>query len=297
MEQVVIFRVRDDELLGILHRGDQAAMRGVLIVVGGPQYRVGSHRQFLLLARYLADAGVPVFRFDYRGMGDSDGAMRDFEAVDEDIRAAIDTFQANAPGLQEVVIWGLCDAASAALTYAFRDDRVAGLVLLNPWVRTEEGLARAYLKTYYLQHLVSRDFWGGLMRGRVNPVASLGSLFGMLAKVAGGRRGAAAVAEDTEVTLSGALPERMAAGWKRFSGPILAILSGDDLTAAEFRDTAANSPAWQGLLDQPRVTMRELPDANHTFSRREWRDQVAEWTLEWVRASGKGNHPHPDPPP
>ena len=287
MEQAVIFRVRDDELLGILHPGDQDATRGVLIVVGGPQYRIGSHRQFLLLARYLADAGVPVFRFDYRGMGDSDGAMRDFEAVDEDIRAAIDTFQANTPGLQEVVIWGLCDAASAALTYAFRDERVAGLVLLNPWVRTEEGLARAYLKTYYLQRLVSRDFWGGLMRGRVNPAVSLRSLFGMLAKVAGGRRGAVAVADDTEVTLSGALPERMAAGWKRFVGPILVILSGDDLTAAEFRDTAANSPAWQDLLDQPRVTMRELPDANHTFSRREWRDQVAEWTLEWVRGSGK----------
>jgi len=50
-----------------------AADTGVLIVVGGPQYRVGSHRQFVMLARFLADHGVPCMRFDYRGMGDVSG--------------------------------------------------------------------------------------------------------------------------------------------------------------------------------------------------------------------------------
>ena len=46
-----------------------AASRGMLIVVGGPQYRAGSHRQFTLLARDVAATGVPTMRFDYRGMG------------------------------------------------------------------------------------------------------------------------------------------------------------------------------------------------------------------------------------
>src|SRR5690349_24048098 len=55
--------------------------RGVLLVVGGPQYRVGSHRQFALLCRRLAGRGVPALRFDYRGMGDADGAARTFESV------------------------------------------------------------------------------------------------------------------------------------------------------------------------------------------------------------------------
>jgi len=58
---------------------DRRAACGVLIVVGGPQYRVGSHRQFLLLSRRLAAEGHPVMRFDYRGMGDASGAMRGFE--------------------------------------------------------------------------------------------------------------------------------------------------------------------------------------------------------------------------
>ena len=287
MERACIFEAGGEDLLGILHPGSPDSTRGVLIVVGGPQYRVGSHRQFLLLARHLAAAGVPVFRFDYRGMGDSTGAQRDFERVSEDIRAAIDVFHQECPGVREVVIWGLCDAASAALIYAWQDPRIGGLVLANPWVRTEEGLAKAYLKTYYRRRLLSRDFWASLLRGRINPMASARSLAAMLRRVLGSKRrapqasgtGAAATLPD------GPLPERMAEGWTRYSGTILLILSGDDLTAAEFRDTAATNPAWQGLLDQPRVTRHDLPEANHTFSRRDWRDQVAAWTLDWVRES------------
>jgi dienelactone hydrolase len=49
-----------DALGGVLARPEQPTRRGV-IVVGGPQYRVGSHRQFLQLARALAAEGV--FRF------------------------------------------------------------------------------------------------------------------------------------------------------------------------------------------------------------------------------------------
>jgi uncharacterized protein len=218
-------------------------------------------------------------------MGDSGGAQRDFEGVGEDLGAAIDASQQECPGLKEVVIWGLCDGASAALIYAWQDPRVAGLVLANPWVRTEEGLAKAYLKTYYRQRLFSRGLWTGLLRGHVNPMASARSLVAMLRRALSGKRSTLQTNScNAETALpEGPLPERMAEGWKRYPGPILLILSGDDLTAAEFRDTAANNPAWRGLLDQPRVTRRDLPEANHTFSRREWRDQVAAWTLEWVR--------------
>ncbi|HBZ05431.1 MAG TPA: hydrolase 1, exosortase A system-associated, partial [Massilia sp.] len=44
-------------LYGIVSLPAAPHPRGVLIVVGGPQYRAGSHRQFTLLARDLAAAG------------------------------------------------------------------------------------------------------------------------------------------------------------------------------------------------------------------------------------------------
>ncbi|MDB5838838.1 MAG: hydrolase 1, exosortase system-associated, partial [Herminiimonas sp.] len=178
-ERTICFACEDCWLYGVLSMPERPVSRGVLIAVGGPQYRVGSHRQFTLLARYLASHGVPVMRFDYRGMGDSEGEARDFEDVDQDLRAAVDQFMREVPALEELALWGLCDAASAVLFYAHRDPRVTGLALLNPWVRTDSGIAKTYLKHYYLRHLFGRDLWKKILRGEFDYGAAVRS-FSML---------------------------------------------------------------------------------------------------------------------
>ena len=285
-ETALVLTCEGAELPGILHPGAPGANRGMLVVVGGPQYRVGSHRQFVLLARDLAAAGIPVLRFDYRGMGDADGEFVGFEQINADIAAAIDAFCAQLPALREIVLWGLCDAASAALFYAWRDPRIAGLVLLNPWLRTEAGQARAYLRHYYLARLVNPELWRKIGRGEFQFATALRSLLALFKQSRRVDPGDAAVDESaTPVSQAVPLPERMAEGWQRFAGPILLILSGDDLTAAEFCDTVKASRRWMRLMARSQVTIRELPEANHTFSRREWRDQVAAWTREWSAIS------------
>lgn len=270
----IVFDCEGARLLGIIHRPGRPARRGVLIVVGGPQYRVGSHRQFVLLARALVEAGIPAMRFDYRGMGDSDGAYRGFEAIGADIAAAIDAFQAHAPGLEEVVLWGLCDAASAIMFYAHRDARVAGLVLLNPWVRTEAGEAKTFLKHYYRARLTDPEFWRKALSGKVSIRDAAGSLFGFLRRASNG--GAATAAEP-------ALPDRVASALSAYRGPVLLIMSGDDLTAREFDEAFGGWEIKKRLLASGRFSRHDLPEANHTFSRKEWRDSVAAWTLEWLR--------------
>jgi exosortase A-associated hydrolase 1 len=260
-----------------------AARRGVVLVVGGPQYRVGSHRQFTLLARELAQQGVPVLRFDYRGMGDSEGEIRDFLNVDADLRAAIDAFAAELPAVREVVLWGLCDAASAAMLYAPQDARVAGLVLLNPWARTEEGVARAYLKHYYLSRLMQPGLWQKIARGQFDHKAAARSFLGLCAHALRRRPPPqAGSAPESSTTRQPSLPERMLAGFSRFQGHTLVIISGADLTGREFSDMAA-APAWRKLMRSKRVIRQTLPQADHTFSRPDWRDQVARWTADWLR--------------
>jgi hypothetical protein len=76
----------------------------------------------------------------------------------------------------------------------------------------------------------------------------------------------------------------MAAGLSRFRGPVLLILSGQDLTAKEFVDVSGASRLWRRLLAEPRVARRVIDEATHTFSRREWRDQVSAWTAGWMRS-------------
>lgn len=271
------------ELVGLVHSPETPARRGVLIVVGGPQYRVGSHRQFLLLARALAAEGIAAMRFDHRGIGDSDGPYLGFEQLDEDIGAAIDAFQSHCPEVEEVVLWGLCDAASAILFYAHRDPRVTGIVLLNPWVRTVESEAKTYLRHYYRRQLMDPAFWRRLLTGKVNPGAALSSFLGLVAR----RFGASRRPEATEPVAGRdgrSLPERMADGLARYGGPVLLIMSGQDLTAREFEDSARESETWRRLLGEKRVQRHDLAAADHTFSRREWRDRLATWTLEWLKS-------------
>lgn len=280
-ERALAFECCGEPLYGIASVPPEPAQRGVLIVVGGPQYRVGSHRQFALLARSLAARGIAAMRFDYRGMGDSHGAARTFEDVQQDLRAAVDQFTSTVPQVREVVIWGLCDAASAALFYAADDARVTGLVLLNPWVRTVDGHAKATIKHYYRDRLFSAGLWKKIFSGRFDYAAAAGSFVRLVRAASGaGRAPAAPGAAPSEAPL----PERMLAGWSRFQGKVLLILSGADLTAKEFSDMTQSSDAWQRQLRAARVTRQALEPADHTFSRREWRDQVANWTCEWVRS-------------
>jgi exosortase A-associated hydrolase 1 len=273
-ERALSFRCGDDALVGIASVPAAPCARGVLIVVGGPQYRVGSHRQFALLARHLAAHGIAAMRFDYRGMGDSDGEERDFETIQDDIRAALDAFVDAVPGLADVVLWGLCDGASAAAMYAPGDARVRGLVLLNPWVRTDDGVARTTLKHHYRDRLRDPAFWRKLARGRFDYAGSLTSMLKLMRTAFAGR----AAAQDG----TAALPERMRQGLHAFGGHTLLVIGGADLTGREFCDVAGSTPAWKRLLTAPRVSWHRIDDADHTFSRRAWRDQVAEWTREWV---------------
>ena len=270
-------------IVGVVCRPARIAerSRAVLVVVGGPQYRVGAHRQFVLLARHLAASGYSSLRFDCRGMGDSEGEPRDFERIGGDLRAAADEL-CRRTGAPELVIWGLCDAASAALLYAHGDPRVAGLVLLNPWVRTEVGLERARVKHYYGGRLRDPAFWRRLLCADVDVVRGVSELAISVRRALGGdlvRSGASAPASDTRL-----LPDRMVEGFARFRGRALFILSGADLTAQEFLAVAGTSAEWKRLMAAGSTTRRDLPDANHTFSRREWRDQVATWTAEWLRS-------------
>ena len=239
----------------------------MLIVVGGPQYRVGSHRQFALLARSLAAQGIPAMRFDYRGMGDSGGEARTFEEVGLDLRAAIDHFIATVPGMREVVIWGLCDAASAALFYGAGDARVCGLVLLNPWVRTSGGHAKATLKHYYLDRLLQPALWRKIVSGRFDLRRRAALVFrpARRRRRQAGREPAGRPAADAAAPL----PDRMLAGLAGFKGKVLLILSGRDLTAQEFSDLAKGSqpvaaPAWR----QPRHAPLARRGRPHVFAPR-----------------------------
>ncbi|MCW8865244.1 MAG: hydrolase 1, exosortase A system-associated [Colwellia sp.] len=270
IEQALSFTVNNQELLAISHHGSDQNTTGVLIVVGGPQYRVGSHRQFVQLSRALARQGISSLRFDYTGMGDSSGEKKEFDHICDDIKAATDAFLDAQPHLQKVVIWGLCDAASAALIYAHQDDRINGLVLLNPWLRSEQAMGKTMVKYYYLQRLLSKSFWKKLFSGQVNVAASARDAKGFVKD---------SVVADKQNNAS--YQARMLSGLQAFNGKVCLILSGEDLTAREFDQQTKNSKAWCKLRSE-NSEVHHLASADHTFSSREFKAQVEGVTFKFI---------------
>lgn len=283
-ERPLVFDCNGDRMVGVLAIPGAAAETGVVIVVGGPQYRAGSHRQFVLLSRALAQAGFVVLRYDYRGKGDSEGTVRTFEEVSADVAAAITAMRSACSTVEEIVLWGLCDGASAALMYvdAHREaartrsgGAVSGLVLVNPWVRSEVTFARTQIRHYYLRRLAEPAFWSKLLRGRIRLGASVGDLGRAARSAAATSRGAA--------SQHGTFQQRMLDGLAKFAGPVLLLMSGRDLTAREFDEYAAADRRWRESLHRSSVRRVDIPTADHTFSGIESRLEAERATIDWLR--------------
>jgi exosortase A-associated hydrolase 1 len=278
VESALTFECGGERLVGVLAEPAAESDVGVVVVVGGPQYRVGSHRQFLLLGRRLAAEGIAVLRFDYRGMGDATGVARSFDDVSPDIGAAIDAFQAACPTIRRIVLWGLCDAASAALIYyeTTRDARVAAVVILNPWVRSDATMAKVHLKHYYGRRVLEREFWKKLARGGVGLAGAMRSLIESVAAASMGRR-------QRNGSGPAAFQDRMARGLEAFDGPVLIVSSENDLTAKEFVEFARSDPNWRRVLARKNVDRQDVCEADHTFSTARWRREVEDRTLAWIQ--------------
>ena len=290
-ENAIQFYCQKKQLIGILHSCDKPSSLGVLILVGGPQYRPGSHRQFVMLARYLAQQGLPVLRFDYRGMGDSDGDFGGFENTEEDTNAAIDFFFSRQAKLRSIVICGLCDAASSACFFAHKDPRVKGLVLMNPWVRSDAGIAKAYLRHYYLERLADKETWRRIVTGQFDFRKSISSLFSQICSAFpvftkhdhdNEHKSNIGQQTTTQWQTTDSLADRVFRGLKAYNGKVLLILSGNDLTAAEFKDAINRSRRFRRIVNSPRFSRFHFDEADHTFSRIAWKRQVETRIFEWI---------------
>lgn len=269
IEKAVSITCATNQLLGIVHLAEKQSNVATLIVVGGPQYRVGSHRQFIQLSRALASHGIPSLRFDYTGMGDSEGDKKPFDHICDDISAACDVLCKEAQ-VEKIVIWGLCDAASAAMIYAHKDPRISAVVLLNPWLRSDAAMGKSMIKYYYVQRLLSKSFWRKLFSGKVNIASSVGDAKGFVKD-----------SMSVQQSATESYQSRMQKGLGQFKGKICLILSGVDLTAKEFEQQTLGNKTWRPL-NSAQTQVHHLNKADHTFSSAEFKRQVENITADFI---------------
>ena len=296
MEEPVSFHLQKKRLYGILHLAENKrnTVAIVLMVIGGPQTRVGSHRLYVQLARGICEAGVSVFRFDYEGIGDSEGGFVGFESAGLSIRAALDFLFDTCPSLKDVIIWSLCDGSTACAIYAKNDrERISGMILCNPFVETEENKAKTVLKYYYVRRLLQKEFWKKIFLFKLDVMASINSLV-LLVQQASSNNGSyndASRANDC-IDLNIPLPEQMVESIVTYNKPIRFLLSTDDLTAMEFRDIMRKRSELAELMSTGRVSIKYIKGADHTFSKQSYKEMVLKETLVLICEFGLLHKPN-----
>lgn len=241
MRKLIEFACESETLVGTLD--DAPGTTGLLIVSGGNEIRCGAHRGMALLAAALSEQGIPVFRFDRRGIGDSTGDNRGFGSSGPDIIAAVAAFRAAAPHVDRLVGFGNCDAATALLLHggtAF--DR---LILANPWVIEDNDSLppTAAIRARYTERLRDPASWARLLSGKID----IGKLASGLMKVS---KRATDTVSPLERSVFAALATRPDAH---------IILATGDATAIAFVDAARRSGHG--------ISPMMIETASHSFAR------------------------------
>ncbi len=167
-------------------------------------------------------------RFDYTGMGYSQGIAKKFYEIDDDIKAAVDFISKHECDVSNIYVWGLCDAASAISFTAYTDDRIAGVILLNPWVRNEISHSKAILNNYYRDRLFSVEVWKQLLLSPRRIFDAFFSLGIIVIKILKARSQTSQSNKHQEIPVADReenIAEAMFKGLSNFKGNICLILS------------------------------------------------------------------------
>lgn len=176
----LIFQHRQLVMVGTMHvpppNTDPGPARiGLLLLNGGPVPRAGSGDLSAYLSDRLASRGVPCFRFDLQGLGESTGpswsdgdlfwrkAQRGFNdaAVTELVEYLCHRFE-----LRGLMLGGLCAGGVLSLRVARGlGERLRGFVLLEPNIRASPAVTRRQKFARQLSRLGSLDELLDIMAG------------------------------------------------------------------------------------------------------------------------------------
>jgi hypothetical protein len=133
----------DENVIGIVtesaREGSEKLRPNVVFLNAGVLHRVGPHRLHVMLARRLAASGFCSLRIDLSGIGDSrnvPGALTFRESSVADARNAMDFLLQHSlighGSTGAFIFFGLCSGADNGLATALADERVIGLILVDP---------------------------------------------------------------------------------------------------------------------------------------------------------------------
>jgi exosortase A-associated hydrolase 1 len=264
MRKMIDFDCAGDTLAGTLDEGKGTT--GLLIVSGGNEIRSGAYAGQAMMAGLFATMDVPVFRYDRRGTGDSEGMSSGFEGSAEDIAAAVTAFRNSAPHVTRIIAFGNCDAASALALY-HGGLGLDGLILANPWVI--EAAATDDAPTAPSAAAIRSRYWA-----RIKNPRSIIDLFTGKIDLRKLSRGLASASRKDEVT---GLATRIAAALTQTPLRVNLLIARRDTTAMAFMG-AWHDGVFASVRERSNVRIEICDTASHSFA-----DAVAKaWLVDQI---------------
>ena len=294
---------RGEQLVGIVHRPAHGSSdTAVVLLSPGVKTRVAPHRLYNKLAETLVGQGYWVFRFDFHGLGDSEGEVHERHLADlygsvalgryvDDTRDALDWMQRHYP-VQRFVVGGLCGGSITGLMAARADHRVIGLIGLGLPITVEgTGIDKvaqmtagqlARIRSGYLRKLADPRAWARLLTFQTD-VRLLKRAFRRntaptpSSTVASAPAAAAPPSSNLNPYFVPAFFEAADRGMR-----MLLIFSEMDRLWWEFEEKFLR--AHPGVLERyaDRVQVSVVPEANHIFTLAPWQADVQRRLAAWL---------------
>jgi pimeloyl-ACP methyl ester carboxylesterase len=252
MQIPVQIGVNGQMILGMFHLPEKSApgFPTILFCSGLDGKRSEVHRMMTLAARKAERMGVSMLRFDYRGLGLSDGEFwqTSISRKIDDTLAVIDFIRGCYQDKRFCLIpLGFSDGARIASGLYKERAWIGGMVMWNPIFNlVDANMVGGTPTARIVRHPVTKELVFPLFNGLWLGMEYLREQTGM-----------GNATED----------------FYGFTGPKLTIFGGDDLITKDTREDLEKG-------EHGKVAV--IPGANHTFNRSVWAEKVIDQTMEWA---------------
>jgi pimeloyl-ACP methyl ester carboxylesterase len=275
----------------------------VVLLSPGVKMRVGPGRLYVPLTEALNALGHPVLRFDFFGLGDSEGELSETMLADiynhiEVGRYVDDTLAALAwlrsQGQQKFLLGGLCGGAITALLAAKRDPAVIGLISLGMTVTLASNAATPgkYLtakqlegkRSMYFRNLLKLSSLWRFVTLRSDYATIWHSMKRLIVKPAAKPVAATAAAELPPEQRGNANPLFPPAYFEflQRGGKVLMLFSEKDRLWSEYEEKF-ETPFAEALKPHTgNIEKHVIANANHVMALGEWQREMVQTTRAWL---------------
>lgn len=302
VSQPITFDCQGCNLYGTLKKPSPDSVKrksGILLINAGPTDRAGPHRMYITQEEILSMLGYPVFRFDPRGVGESQGYWANLEINSpikeiykmildgiwiDDTEEAIRIFMEIA-NISDVILAGHCGGAITSLIVGANHPNVSRMwftgmpVTLSSASGVIEKLPDTIIErdfNTYIKNIFSLDAWTRFMTFKTDYKTMISVIKTRLKNKLSTNK------DEFDSREPDNLNKLFINSYNKASSlnkKMLFVYGKNDYLWHEFKQYCLDT---KYIKDNTQLSLNLIPDANHNMTEDKWQKQFQEILLTWL---------------